>query len=279
MERQTFYRPEDIFKEVKRRADESASRNERIDYLTFVPDGEPTLDLNLGEEMSLLKQIGLPVAVLTNASLIWDDGVKADLLKADLVSLKVDAVSEGLWRRTNRPQKDLKLETILEGITEFSKEFEGTLVSETMLIDGFDYEDEFEKIVDFLNHIEGLHKAHVAVPTRPPTETWVRPAEEETINTAFQVFSRGLGANRVEHLVGYEGNAFAFTGKVAEDLLSIMAVHPMRREAVKALLSKADADWTVIERLLRENKIVELEYEGIVYYSRRLSSRTPASLT
>ena len=75
-ERQHFYRPEDILKEVERRAKEATSRGERIDYLAFVPDGEPTLDLNLGKEISLLKQIGLPIAVLTNASLIWRDDVK-----------------------------------------------------------------------------------------------------------------------------------------------------------------------------------------------------------
>jgi wyosine [tRNA(Phe)-imidazoG37] synthetase (radical SAM superfamily) len=275
-ERQYFYKPEYIFREVKRKVVESTSRDERIDYLTFVPDGEPTLDLNLSKEISLLKQIGMPIAVLTNASLIWRDDVREDLLEADFVSLKVDAVSEGLWRRINRPHKDLKLNTILEGITEFAKEFKGTVVSETMLIDGINYGDEFEKVADFLKHLKRLNKAYVAIPTRPPTEKWVKPAKEETINAAFQVFSKKLGTNRVEYLIGYEGNAFAFTGKVVEDLLSITAVHPMRREAVKEFLRKADADWNVIEKLLREDKLVELEYEGNAYYMRRLSSRTRA---
>ena len=63
IERQTFYKPEDILKDVKRKVDEAASRKERVDYLTFVPDGEPTLDLNLGKEISLLQRIGIPIAV------------------------------------------------------------------------------------------------------------------------------------------------------------------------------------------------------------------------
>ena len=273
-ERQYFYKPEDIFREVKRKVVESASRDERIDYITFVPDGEPTLDLNRGKEITLLKQIEIPIAILTNASLIWRDDVKEDLLKADFVSLKVDAVSEDLWRRINRSHKDLKLNAILEGITEFAKVFKGTVVSETMLIDDINYGNEFEKAADFLKRLKRLDKAYVAIPTRPPTEKWVKPAKEETINTAFQVFSKKLGANRVEYLIGYEGNAFAFTGKVIEDLLSITAVHPMRKEAVKEFLRKADADWTVIEKLLREDKLVELQYEGKAYYMRRLSSGT-----
>jgi len=70
-DRQAFYKPKEIFKEVKRKVDEAISRNEKIDYLTFVPDGEPTLDINLGKEISLLRQIRIPLAVLTNASLLW----------------------------------------------------------------------------------------------------------------------------------------------------------------------------------------------------------------
>ena len=89
------------------------------------------------------------------------------------------------------------------------------------------------------------------------------------MNTAFQVFSKKLGANRVEYLVDYEGNAFVSTGNVEEDLLSITAVHPMREEAVNKLLKKADANWQVVEKLLGENKLVELEYEGNTHYLRK----------
>jgi len=272
-ERQTFYKPEDIFMEVRRKGDEAVSRNERIDYLTFVPDGEPTLDINLRKAISLLRQIEIPIAVITNASLIWRNDVKEDLVKANLTSLKVDAVSEDLWRRINRPHKNLKLNGILEGITEFANEFKGTIISETMLIDGINYGSEFEKIADFLKNLKRLDKAYIAIPTRPPTEKWVKPAKEETVNAAFQVFSERLGVDKVEFLIGYEGNAFAFTGRVEEDLLSITAVHPMRKEAVKEFLKKADADWRIIEKLLKENKLVELEYEGNKYYMRRLPSR------
>ncbi len=269
-ERQAFYKPKDIFKKVERKISEAVSRDERVDYLTFVSEGEPTLDINLGKEISLLKQIGIRIAVLTNASLIWHTNVKEDLLEADFVSLKVDAGSEDLWKRINRPNKNLKLNTILEGITEFAKEFKRTFVSETMLIDGINYGDEFEKIANFLNRLKRLDKAYIAIPTRPPGEKWVKPAQEETVNTAFQAFSKKLGVNRLEYLIGYEGNAFAFTGKVEEDLLSITAVHPMRREAVKEFLKKANADWSIIEKLLQEGKLVELEYEGNIYYMRKL---------
>jgi len=269
VDRQAFYKPEELTREVKRKNNKVTVRNEKIDYLTFVPDGEPTLDLNISEEILSLKQTGMPTAVITNASLLWRDDVKEDLQEADFVSLKVDAVSEGLWRRVNRPHKDIKLNMVLKGIREFTEEFRGTLVSETMLIGNTDYGNEFERIAEFLAELKKLNKAYIAIPTRPPTEKWVKRAKEDVINAAFQVFSKKLGASRVEYLVGYEGNAFASTGNVEEDLLSITAVHPMREEAVKKLLKKADADWQVIEKLLGENKLVELEYEGNTYYLRK----------
>jgi wyosine [tRNA(Phe)-imidazoG37] synthetase (radical SAM superfamily) len=269
VDRQAFYKPEELTREVKRKNNKVTVRNEKIDYLTFVPDGESTLDLNISEEILSLKQTGMPTAVITNASLLWRDDVKEDLQEADFVSLKVDAVSEGLWRRVNRPHKDIKLNMVLKGIREFTEEFRGTLVSETMLIGNTDYGNEFERIAEFLAELKKLNKAYIAIPTRPPTEKWVKRAKEDVINAAFQVFSKKLGASRVEYLVDYEGNAFASTGNVEEDLLSITAVHPMREEAVKKLLKKADADWKVIEKLLGENKLVELEYEGNTYYLRK----------
>ena len=227
VERRAFYDPERIIRNVTRKVEDAKVRGEKIDYLTFVPDGEPTLDSNLGVEMGLLKEIRIPIAILTNASLLWRADVREDLLKADLVSVKVDAVEEDLWRKINRPHKSLKIDEISEGIIEFSKEFKGELITETMLIDGLDYTDELEKIAEFISELRP-YKAYIAVPTRPPAERWVKPAEERVVNRAFQVFSKKLGNDAVEYLIGYEGNAFAFTGNVEEDLLSVTSVHPMR---------------------------------------------------
>jgi wyosine [tRNA(Phe)-imidazoG37] synthetase (radical SAM superfamily) len=269
VDRRAFHEPDQILAQVERRIDEVESRGEKIDYITFVPDGEPTLDVNLGREIMLLKHFGIPVAVITNASLLWSDDVRGDLLAADFVSLKVDAVSPDLWRNINRPHKDLKLDVILDGIRQFSRNFKGMLVSETMLIDNIDYEGELERIAGFLGGLDKLDKAYVAIPTRPPAEKWVKPAREEKVNTAFQLFVKRLGNDRVEYLIGYEGNAFAFTGDVREDLLSITAVHPMREEAVRELLRRAGASWQIVDELLRNGKLVRLEYEGKIYYMRK----------
>lgn len=269
-ERKSFYNPEDILRDVENKVRKVLSRGEKINYLTFVPDGEPTLDINIGREISLIKRTGIPIAILTNASLLWDSKVKEDLLKADLVSLKIDAVSPNLWRRINRPHGSLRLNVILKGIKEFTEVFDGTIISETMLINNIKYDCELEKIADFLGKLRKLNKAYIAIPTRPPAEKWVKPAGEDVINRAFQIFSERLGEDRTEYLIGYEGISFTFTGNVEEDLLSIMAVHPMRKDAIMEFLRKANADWQVIENLMERDKLIELEYSGTKYYMRKL---------
>ena len=270
-ERRTFYDPTVIASDAERQIRKARDRDERIDYLTIVPDGEPTLDVNLGREISLLKPLGIKIAVIENASLLWREDVRDDLSEADWVSLKVDAVTEDVWRKVNRPHSALRHETVLQGMVDFADMFKGVLATETMLIHGLnDNVEEVEKIADFLATLRPS-KAYIAIPTRPPAESWVRPASEEAINRAYQIFDGKL--DHVEYLIGYEGNAFAFTGNVEKDLLSISSVHPMREEGVSGLLSKAGSDWSVVRKLLDEQRLIELEYGGNKFYMRRLPSR------
>jgi wyosine [tRNA(Phe)-imidazoG37] synthetase (radical SAM superfamily) len=98
VERAAFYQAEAMAQNVKDRAQQVGKKGELIDYLTFVPDGEPTLDADLGAEIELLRPLGIKIAVITNASLIWREDVRRDLQQANWVSLKIDTVSEETWR-------------------------------------------------------------------------------------------------------------------------------------------------------------------------------------
>jgi wyosine [tRNA(Phe)-imidazoG37] synthetase (radical SAM superfamily) len=268
VERETFYEPSEIVQRVKEKVKQVRKKGEPIDYLTFVPDGEPTLDVNLGKEIELLNSLDIKIAVITNASLIWRQDVRQDLQKADWVSLKLDMASKEIWRRINRPQKLLNLELILDGMLNFADTFEGELTTESMLIQGInDGSEEITRIASFLAELKP-NKAYLAIPTRPPAKRTISAASEQAINMAFQILKQRL--SNIEYLIGYEGNAFAFTGNVENDLLSITSVHPMREEAVIELLKKADTDWKVVEKLIEDGSLLEVEYQGRKFYMRKL---------
>jgi len=270
VERKDFYKPEEIMRAVEKKVKEAREKGEPIDYLTFVPDGEPTLDINLGKEIDLIKSLslGIKIAVITNSSLIWREDVRDDLYKTDWVSLKIDTVNRESWNKINRPHKLLNIGKVLSGLTEFSQDFSGELITETMLIRNInDNTQESEMIADFIERLTPK-KSYISIPTRPPAEKWATPAAEFDLNMAYQVLKeRGIDA---EFLTDYEGNAFAFTGNVEEDLLSITSVHPMREEGVNNFLSKAKAGWDIIEKLIKEDKLVEVEYKDKRFYMRKL---------
>ena len=266
--RREFYKCDKIIEDIRIKIDKALARGEKIDYLTFVPDGEPTLDINLGREIEALEQFGIKTAVITNASLLWRDDVREDLLNADLVSIKLDSTREDIWQKINRPHPGLKLENILNGILAFSRVYQGDLITETMLIR--DLNDEESHVVDMASFLSLMEpaKAYLAIPTRPPAVNHMQAPDEAIINESFQLFSQKL--DHVEYLIGYEGNEFAYTGNVEEDILSISAVHPMREDAVRKLLSRSDAGWELIDKLTTEGKLAEIEYMGQHFYLRKV---------
>jgi wyosine [tRNA(Phe)-imidazoG37] synthetase (radical SAM superfamily) len=271
IERKAYYNVEDITKEVREKIEELKERSEKIDYLTFVSDGEPTLDVNIGNEIEALKPLGLKIAVITNSSLIWREDVRKELSKADWVSLKVDAVTDEIWHKIDRPFRKLRHDDIFDGMMRFSENFKGYFATETMLVKGInDSEQELEKIAKVLAKLKP-DKAYISIPTRPPAEKKVLPPEEYKINIAYQIFKqKGISS---EYLIGYEGNEFSSTGSIEEDLLNITAVHPMKKPAIEQLLQKCNCDWDVINKLIDEQKLIKFEYQNETFYMRKLSNR------
>jgi wyosine [tRNA(Phe)-imidazoG37] synthetase (radical SAM superfamily) len=264
----SFYEPAEIVQAVRDKIEESRRAGEPIDYLTFVPDGEPTLDVNLGKAIEALKPLGIRIAVISNASTLCCREVRQRLLPADWVSVKVDTVMWDTWRRVNRPHRSLELEKVLDGVRAFGDEFSGELASETMLVTGLnDSEAEARGVARFLSALAPA-TAYLSIPTRPPAEDWACPPEERAINRFYQVVHNRI--ERVEYLIGYEGNAFAATGDPEDDLLSITAVHPMREEAVDEFLTRAGVGCAAVEELVAKGKLKVVEYQGRKFFMRAL---------
>jgi wyosine [tRNA(Phe)-imidazoG37] synthetase (radical SAM superfamily) len=265
--RQLFYDPDQVYEVVRDKVERTLAAGERIDYLSFVPDGEATLDVNLGREIDLLTDLNIPIAVITNASIIDDPDVQHELVKADVVSLKVDAVRERAWRMVDRPHGRLQLDTILEGMLEFAGRYPGRLLTETLLVQNTnDGEEDVAAVADFVARLEPA-VAYLSIPTRPPAEDWVRAPDEDTMNVAYQLFADRV--DKVECLLGPESGAFAYTGDVEEDILGVTAVHPMTESALRDLLEKAKVGWSVVDKMLAEGKIVELTHNGGKFYFRK----------
>ena len=268
-ERKTFYKPEDVFNEVKKKIDLLNKSREKIDYLTFVSQGEPTLDINLAKTIDLLKGFNIKIAVITNSSLIQYKEVRELLNKADWVSLKIDTIREDWWKRINRPCDKLDLGKILEGIIAFAKTYDKILTTETMIVKNLnDKEEDIISLADFLKEVNP-QKAYISIPIRPPAEKWVEKPDEEVIIMTYHLLREKVSS--VEYLTGYEGNSFVSTGNIKEDLLAITSLHPMKEITVKKLLSMKDAGWYIIEELLRDKVLLKTPYKGENFYIKRYS--------
>jgi len=267
-ERCSFYDPQLIFREAEIKMQQLKAENKRADYFSFVPDGEPTLDINLGRAIELIKPLGIPSAVITNASLLWMDSVKEDLMKADLVSVSIDSADEEIWRKADRPHGLLKHEDILKGILDFSKVFKGTLVTETMLMENVNDDEEcIKKIAEQLAAINP-DKVCLLVPVRPPAESNVKRPPSDRLERAAGII-RALSGADIQYITDDEKeDGFFFTDDISEDILNISAVHPIREDIIDRLLKKKNADRSLLSDLLDQGKLGAFFYEGKKFYKK-----------
>jgi wyosine [tRNA(Phe)-imidazoG37] synthetase (radical SAM superfamily) len=268
--REEYYKPEDIFGDVQELVTRVKKQSEKIDYLTFVADGEPTIDINLGHEIDLLRLLDYKIAILTNGSLMTEPSVRDELMKADYVSIKLDTTEDTVWKKINRPCRNLNLGSILEHVVDFSTTFHGKLTTETMLIDGINTRPSLLQEVSLFISSLNPYKTYLAIPTRPTAENGIKMPDEATINLAFQIFNDKI--DTVEYLIDYEGDDIGFSGDIENDLLNIASVHPLKLESVEKLLEKADANWRIIEQLLSQKRLREVEYAGSKFYMRSLEN-------
>ena len=270
-ERQVFFRPEVIFRNVEKHLKKLKPEN-HPDFLTFVSNGEPTLDINLSTSIELLKKLNIPIAIITNASMIFHKSVRDDLQLVDWVSLKMDAGDNDTWQRINRPFPGLEFKEIIENIQIFASEYKGTLCTETMLVDGLN--DKLKNLTTLSEMIKQINpwKAYIAIPTRPPAEKSVNPPDVKILNHAWQIFNN-LGIN-TELLTGFEGIVTDLTGNIYEDILNITAVHPLREDSMLNLLHNNNADLQIINSLIRQRLIRSVKYLGHTYYLREYHINT-----
>ena len=265
--RKEFYNPEDIFADVQEVVKNVRKKGISIEYITFVSSGEPTLDLNLGNTIDLLKLLGYKIAVISNSSLIWIEDVRSELKKADWVSLKIDTANEQLWRKINQPNKLLHFSSIKSGLQEYSKN--KNFVTETMILkkvnSGEKHTHELAQFIAGLNP----NKAYLSIPVRPPAQESVSKPDEKTILKIFEIFSEYLP--KVELLINFEDNSFIPINDIENEILKITSVHPLKEQFLESFLDKGNSDWKIVERMLKNRILKSITYEGQNYYLRPLN--------
>ncbi|NOZ35039.1 MAG: radical SAM protein [Chlorobi bacterium] len=159
------------------------SENPDPDYITFSGSGEPTLNSRIGDVLNFIKKIKphIPVAVLTNGTLLQDETVRKELMNADVVLPSLDAVVQSSFNKINRPFKNIDIEEYTDGIVKFSGEFKGKIWLEILIIPGFN--DDIENLRRFKDVFLKINPDRIQLNTldRPGTVSDLHPADRKQL--------------------------------------------------------------------------------------------------
>jgi wyosine [tRNA(Phe)-imidazoG37] synthetase (radical SAM superfamily) len=209
---------------------EDEARIRDLDVFTITASGEPTLHTGIGKIIRHIKEkTDKPVAILTNGSQLHLKEVRQDLLAADIVIPSLDAARPESFRRVNRPAKCCAdLETIINGIAEFSREFAGEVWLEILLVENIN--DSPEDIAALKNAIGRIRPTRVQLNTvaRPPYESFAKPLTHKRMEEIKGLIEKGYDGP-VDILAGSKDNEGSDSGKGREEA-SLEAVSPDKAE-------------------------------------------------
>ncbi|MBL7107638.1 MAG: radical SAM protein [Phycisphaerae bacterium] len=201
------------------------------DYITLSGSGEPTLFSQVGEVICKIKEItDIPIAVLTNGSLLWLPEVRNSLMSADLVLPSLDAGSDQLFRYVNRPHQDISFNRMLEGLVEFRDEYIGKFWLEVFLLSGV---TTVEAQINMLAHCIKLicpDKVQINTVTRPAAEDFAISVSANQLKViASQLYENA------EIIADYQGvNKQQDFSTCCEDVLTLLKRRPCCIEDIAA---------------------------------------------
>jgi wyosine [tRNA(Phe)-imidazoG37] synthetase (radical SAM superfamily) len=194
----------------------------KLDFVTFSGFGEPTLNSALGEVAAHIakKHPQYRRALLTNGTLFGNPALRKECAGIDVVAVSVDSVDEKIFKAVNRPHPDICLETMLEGIRAFSKDYSGRLLVEVFLVPGLN--DQPEHLACMKKFFDGLGPCTVEINTldRPGTQSWVVPASSQALAEAAKI----LGAVPIGRFCQGQGNMAP--ADLKERILEIISRRP-----------------------------------------------------
>lgn len=261
LERKPYLPVDEILKEAE---DFLKATPQNLDYLTLSGSGEPTLNSRIGELIKGLKEMSpIPVAVITNGSLLFMDEVKEQLAEADLVCPSLDAVKPAVFETINRPHPDLDLSLIIRGLKDFRRAFRGKVWLEVLLCRGInDNTSDIQALKEVLEDIQP-DLVHLNTVWRPGAEDYAYPLSEERL----KAIARQLGPKAVV-VAPREGKKGS---PPQEDLrgmiLRILQIRPQTLEDLaSALGAEEEAILKVLEDLSERGKVTSRLFNHRIYY-------------
>lgn len=258
--RQKFFSSQEILLSIG----ETIRSGRKIDFITFSGSGEPTLNRSIGRLIRQIKKLTpIPVAVLTNSSLLSQKPVRKSLLEADVVIPSLDAATARTFRKVNRPEPSVKIEAIIKGLESFRREFKGKIWLEVMLVKGIN--DSPEDIESLKKAIARIKPDRVQLNTvvRPPAEKWARPLSQDKLER----IKNQLGG-RTEVVADFREKPQPQAAESLEEgVLSLVARRPATVRDIAATLGRSKAEvLRQLKKLLSAKKIRVIRHKGRDFY-------------
>lgn len=259
-ERREYVPVKEVLRDIRRSVEKR-----KPDYVTFSGSGEPTLHAGLGEMIDHIRLItDTPVAVLTNASLLYDEDVIRDVAKADLVVPSLDAPNAALFEQINRPAKGATFDRLVSGLSNLRHRFDGKIHLEVMMIDGLTSDDGVAAELGMIVKAVRADLVEINTPVRPPAEEHARPIEPRRLRELAHM----IGVPNVK-VIGAPPRAEdpTDTRTTEEVILDLIARRPCTTSDIAAGLEVSEEETERLLRKLESRKIIEEVRMGdSIYY-------------
>jgi len=234
------------------------------DYITISGSGEPTLNSKIGEVIAEIKHItSIPLAVITNSSLLFLDQVKEDLLTADIVLPSLDAVRPLIFKYVNRPEASLDINEVIKSLIDFRKVFSGQIWLEILFCRVInDDHAEVERIREKIEDIKP-DKVQLNTVVCPSSEDFAYPLNGEQLTSIKEML--GAKAEVIADIVPSEkGTHFADN---EEKIINLIARRPCTCDDIcNALELHTNETLKYLDKLKKEGRVHYKLHHRCVYY-------------
>jgi wyosine [tRNA(Phe)-imidazoG37] synthetase (radical SAM superfamily) len=251
----------EIIEEVERFLKEGAPS---VDHLSLSGSGEPTLHSQIRSVIEGIKAItSIPVAVITNGSLLYEEEVRQDLLRADIVLPSLDAVSSEVFMKINRPRPGFSVEKVIEGLVEFRKVYKGQIWLEILFCKGInDGKEELLRMKKVVDRIQP-DLIHLNTVVRPPSEKWAVPLGQKEMEEIRAFF--GKSASIISEFDRHPSMVSEMN--IKEEILKILKRRPLSLSDLSKGMGIPQNELDKhIKPLVEEGKIRSRLFGDSVYY-------------